>query len=146
MIFRLESWHINRGQVELALIYPRWRTGKKEFANIMKSPFISAIQLIQYLITTANRKSHGTNIVVVNNQWGTAILLLSCDWMLTKITSIPRNFLWVVLITNQSQCQAQVATPTEHEVALLKQFTCLTRWNKSNLLQERISYTYYNIM
>ena len=22
MIFRLESWHINRGQVELALIYP----------------------------------------------------------------------------------------------------------------------------
>ena len=23
MIFRLESWHINRGQVELALIYPQ---------------------------------------------------------------------------------------------------------------------------
>ena len=23
MIFRLESWHINRGQVELALIYPK---------------------------------------------------------------------------------------------------------------------------
>ena len=24
----------------------RWRTGKREFVNIMKSPFISAIQLI----------------------------------------------------------------------------------------------------
>ena len=29
--------------------------------------------------------------------------------------------------------------------ALLKQFTCLTRWNKSNLLQVRISYMYYNV-
>ena len=48
----------------------------------------------------AHRISHGTNVVVVDNQSANSkIFLLSFDWMLTTTTFVPWDILWTMLTT-----------------------------------------------
>ena len=52
------------------------------------------------MMSIAHRISHGTNVVVVNNQSANSkIFLLLLDWMRTTTTFVPWDILWTMLIS-----------------------------------------------
>ena len=52
-------------------------------------------------MSIAHRISHGTNVVVVNNQSALSkIYLLLFDWMLTTTTFVPWDILWAMVVSD----------------------------------------------
>ena len=53
------------------------------------------------ILIIAHRISHGTNVVVVNNQSANSkFFLLLFDWMLTMTTFVPWDILWAMIISH----------------------------------------------
>ena len=57
------------------------------------------VELRELIINIAHKISHGTIVVVVNNQSANSkIFLLLFDWMLTMTIFVPWYFLWAMVI------------------------------------------------
>ena len=62
--------------------------------------YLKLLILITDVIYIVHRISHGTNVVVVNNQSANSkIFLLPFDWMLTTTTFVPWDILWTMVIS-----------------------------------------------